>query len=154
MIRQILGALSQNEKVRLVAKLKAARDLARGARVESHRLYKAKDECALYDELARLVAADPNASLASLGASLAAAGYVNGKGNVISNGQVARLKVNSSKPDIRRRFEPAHEDRIPRRSLLAPPRRGRCRRDRRPARHFPWTLPRCICHDRSSIGSD
>jgi DNA invertase Pin-like site-specific DNA recombinase len=91
MVRQIVGAVVEAEKGRLVAKLKAARDrrtASRGYRTKAQ--YEAKAPQAL-DLIRQMRAADPVVTLEKLAAGLEAAGIVTRNGRRLDPQQVRRL---------------------------------------------------------------
>jgi DNA invertase Pin-like site-specific DNA recombinase len=96
MVRQILGAVSQFEKASLVAKLKAARDRKRAAtgKCEGRKSW-AEINPDLVKTAKRLARKNPSTgrkrSLRQISAELAAAGYVNGRGNPFQAAAVKRL---------------------------------------------------------------
>jgi len=97
LVRQILGAVAEFEKANLVSKLRAARDRASakaGDRIEGRKGYN-QTQPELIREAKRLARKSPKTgearSLREIASELAGLGYVTGKGNPFSAGQVKRL---------------------------------------------------------------
>ncbi len=99
MLRQIVGAVVEAEKARLVAKLKASRDrrsAVLGHRVEGGALRYEQRHPAAMSTLQRLRQENPVATLAQLADGLHAAGIVTQTGKKLAINQVRRLLLRQS----------------------------------------------------------
>jgi DNA invertase Pin-like site-specific DNA recombinase len=94
-IRQVLGAVSELDKAMIVAKLKAARDRKRatGVKVDGRKSWGEKTPAAvaLARKLHRYPTNGRRQSLRQVSAELAAAGYVNSKGQPFAANQIKRM---------------------------------------------------------------